>query len=134
VGSSGPNASIGWKHGVPTAGLQLIASGHSLVDAYMAFDADEFARLYTLTGDTHYREVARILLRNTKNMLAMPGRTYDLRGSGWQQEHWSLAPRRGYGLHRPWLPWVATSQLNGIFGVMDLDAETRHQIMDVKTN
>jgi hypothetical protein len=110
-----------WKRGVPTAGLQLIATGHSLVDAYMCFDVDEFARLYRHTGDDHYRDVARLLLHNTKAMVALPGRTYDLRGPGWQQEHYSLAPRRGLGLHRLWLPWVATSQLNGIFGLMDFD-------------
>jgi hypothetical protein len=39
----------------------------------------------------------------------------------WQQEHYSLAPPRGQGLHRLWLPWVATSQRNGIFGLMDFD-------------
>ena len=44
----------------------------------MAFDADEYARLYQLTGDRHYLAVARLLLHNTKTMLAMPGRTYDL--------------------------------------------------------
>jgi hypothetical protein len=110
----------GWKRGVSTVGLQLIATGHSLVDAYMAFDADEFAQLATLTGDAHFLNVARLLLHNTKNMLALPGRTFDMGVAGWQQEHWSLAPRRGYGLHRGWLTWVATSQLNGIFGLMDL--------------
>ena len=77
---------------MPTAGLQLISTGHSLVDAYMAFDVDEFAQLYQLTGDAHYLDVARLLLHNTKNMLALPGRTYDLGEPGWQQEHWSLAP------------------------------------------
>ena len=110
-----------WKQGVPTTGLQLIATGHSLVDAYMAFDADEFARLYRHTGDEHYRDVARILLHNTKAMVALPAHPYDLRGLGWQQEHYSFAPPRGLGLHRLWLPWVATSQLNGIFGLMEFD-------------
>ncbi len=61
-------------------------------------------------------------------MLALPGRTFDLTTPGWQQEHWSLAPRRGYGLHRGWLPWVATSQLNGIFGLMDLDGDMYHEL------
>ncbi len=117
-----------WKHGVPTVGLQLISTGHSLVDAYMAYDVDEFAELHLLTGDVHYLDVARLLLHNTKNMLALPGRTYDLGTPGWQQEHWSLAPRRGYGLHRLWLPWVATSQLNGIFGLMDLDKNVYHRL------
>ncbi len=122
------NPDIHWKHGVPTVGVQLISSGHSLVDAYMAFDTDEFARLYQITGDKHYLDVARLLLHNTKNMLALPGRTFDLTTPGWQQEHWSLAPRRGYGLHRGWLPWVATSQLNGIFGLMDLDGDLYHDL------
>jgi len=114
------DAALHWKRGVSTVGLQLISTGHSLVDAYMAFDADEFAALSQRTGDPHYLDVARILLHNTKGMLAIPGREYDLAGPGWQQEHWSLAPRRGFGLHRGWLPWVATSQLNGIFGTMEL--------------
>ena len=74
------NARLHWKRGVPTTGLQLISTGHTLVDAYMAFDADEYARLWLLTGDSHYRDVARLLLHNTKNMLALPGRTFDLGG------------------------------------------------------
>ena len=31
-----------WKRGIPTVGLQLIATGHTLVDAYMCFDVDEY--------------------------------------------------------------------------------------------
>jgi hypothetical protein len=117
-----------WKPGVPTTGVQLIATGHSLVDAYMAFDADEYARLYRAGGDAHDREVARLLLHNTKAMLALPGRGYDLAGPGWQQEHWSLAPRRGRGLHRGWLPWVATSQLNGVVGLEEGDPELYREL------
>jgi len=117
------NSRLHWKRGVPTAGLQLISSGHSLVDEYMAFDADEYAQMWKFTDDEHYLEVAKILLHNTKLMLALPGRAYDLTGPGWQQEHWSLAPKRGFGLHRHWLPWLATSQLNGIFGLEEFDAD-----------
>ena len=101
--------------------MQLISTGHSLVDEYMAFDVDEFAFLYKATNDKHYFHVAKLLLHNTKSMVAVPGRLYDLRGPGWQQEHWSLAPLRGNGLHRGWLPWVSTSQLNGIQGLKELD-------------
>jgi hypothetical protein len=110
-----------WKKGVSTVGLQLISTGHSLVDAYMCFDVDEYAKLSVLCKDKHYEDVARILLHNTKGMLAIPGRTYDLLGPGWQQEHWSLAPIRGVGMHRAWLPWVSTSHLNGIFGLEEFD-------------
>jgi hypothetical protein len=46
------------------------------------------------------------------------------------QEHWSLSPHRGYGLHRGWLPWVATSQLDGFFGVMALDPKIRNQVLN----
>jgi hypothetical protein len=110
-----------WKEGVPTYGTQLIASGHSLVDEYMSYDVDEYAKLGRWTGDVHYLAIAKLLLHDTKNMLAVPGRTFDLKGPGWEQEHFSFAPVRGFGLHRLWLPWVATSQLNGIFELMDFD-------------
>jgi hypothetical protein len=65
--------------------------------------------------------VARILLHNTKNMLALPGRTYDLAGPGWQQEHWRLGVFRGFGNDRSWLPWVATNHLTGIIALEELD-------------
>ena len=116
-----------WKHGIPTPGTQLIATGHSLVDEYMAFDVDEYAKLGRWTGDEHYLRVAKLLFHNTKNMTALPGRTFDLKGPGWQQEHFSFAPVRGVGLHRLWLPWVATSQLNGIFGLMQFDKQLFQQ-------
>ncbi|MDQ2842036.1 MAG: hypothetical protein M3Y72_13540 [Acidobacteriota bacterium] len=110
-----------WKNGVPTYGTELISSGHSLVDEYMSFDVDEYAKLGRWAHDDHYLAVAKLLLHDTKSMLAVPGRTFDLKGPGWQQEHFSFAPVRGFGLHRLWLPWVATSQLNGIFGLMEFD-------------
>jgi hypothetical protein len=115
------DSQLHWKKGASTCGTQLIASGHSLVDDYMSFDVDEYAKLGRWTGDAHYFAVAELLLHNTKNMLALPGRTFDLKGPGWQQEHFSFAPIRGCGLHRLWLPWVATSQLNGIFGLREFD-------------
>lgn len=97
-----------------TVGMQLIATGHSLVDSYMAFDAGNYLRLHRLTGDDHDREVAEILLHNTKGAISTLAHPYDLAGPGWQQEHWSLAPPRGRGLHRLWLPWVTVSHLHGM--------------------
>jgi uncharacterized protein YyaL (SSP411 family) len=121
-----------WKKGVSTVGLQLISTGHSLADVYMAFDVDEYAKLYKFSGDKHYYDVAKILLHNTKGMLALPGRTYDLAGPGWQQEHWSLAPMRGFGIHRGWLPWVSTSHLNGIFGLEEFDPALFKELSETK--
>ena len=54
-------------------------------------------------------------------MLALPGRTYDLLGPGWQQEHWGMGPNRGFGAHRSWLPWVSVNHLHGITGLEELD-------------
>lgn len=126
------NDSLHWKKAVSTVGIQLISTGHSLVDAYMAFDVDEYAKLSVLGKDKHYLDVARILLHNTKGMLAVPDRTYGLRGAGFQQEHWSFAPERGYGRKKAWLPWVTTSHLNGIFGLEEYDKKLFKQLKDAK--
>lgn len=122
------NASLDWKHDVPTYGTQLIATGHSLVDEFMAFNVPDYARLARLVNDPHYLSIATLLLHDTKNMTALPGRTFDLKGPGWQQEHWSFAPVRGHGLHRDWLPWVAASQLEGIFGLREFDPALYRQL------
>ncbi|HXH99963.1 MAG TPA: hypothetical protein VNI52_06820 [Sphingobacteriaceae bacterium] len=126
------NKDLHWKNGVSTVGLQLISTGHSLADAYMCFDVDEYAKLSVFAKDKHYEDVAKILLHNTKGMLAVPGRTYDLLGPGWQQEHWSLAPMRGIGLHRAWLPWVSTSHLNGIFGLEEYNGDLYKKLSNEK--
>ena len=122
------NSQLHWKKNAPTTGLQLISTGHSLVDEYMACDADEYAKLYKYTGDEHYKNGAQLLLHNTLAMTALPGRQYDLRGPGWQQEHWSLAPWRGHGFHRGWLPWVSCSHLNGMIGLEEFDKNLFEQL------
>lgn len=123
------DAVLHWKKGVPTIGLQGINStGPGGVDQYMTFDVPMYAKLYTYTGDRHYFDVARILLHNTKNMLALTGRTYDLVGPGWQQEHWGLSTPRGIGGHRDWLPWVTTSHLSGILRLEEFDQALYHKL------
>ena len=117
------DADLAWKHGVPTVGLQGIGSdvaGHS--DEYLDWAAPSYAKLFKYTGDEHYLDVARILLLNTKSMLALPGRTYDLLGPGWQQEHWRMGPgARGIGAHRTWLPWISVNHLHSITGLEEFD-------------
>ncbi|MBI5668515.1 MAG: hypothetical protein HZC41_10960 [Chloroflexi bacterium] len=122
------NAELHWKKGVPTIGLQLIATGHSLVDDYMAFDVASYAKLYAYTRDEHYAHVARILLHNTKIMTCLPDHPYDLPQYGFQQEHWGIAPSRGKGMHRGWLPWVTCSNLQGILELQDFDADLYRQM------
>jgi hypothetical protein len=114
-------ATLGWKPGVPTIGVNGITARGSGVDEYMAWSVPAYAKLYKYTNDEHYLDVARILLLNTKAMLAIPGRTYDLLGPGWQQENWSMGRNRGNGSHRSWLPWVSVNHLHGITGLEEFD-------------
>ena len=83
-----------------------------------------YAKLYNYTKDEHYLDVARVLLHDTKAMLAFPGRQYDMKGPGWQQEDWRMGPGgsgRGVGGHRFWLPWVSANHLYGITGLEEYD-------------
>ncbi len=125
-------AILGWKPGVPTTGVNGITARGSGVDQYMAWSVPAYAKMFKYTHDEHYLDVARILLLNTKAMLAIPGRTYDLLGPGWQQENWSMGRNRGNGSHRSWLPWVSVNHLHGITGLEEFDRDL-YQIL-VKGN
>ena len=111
---------LDWNRNTSTVGMQLISTGHSLVDAFMAYNAGDYLKLYYYTKDEHYKEVSNILLHNTKSMIQTNKNHLGFKCSGWQQEHWSFAPLRGIGMHRGWLPWVATSQLCGIYECEEL--------------
>ncbi len=113
---------LGWKPGVSTVGVTGIGSNDpGGVDEYLDWAVSAYARLYKYTNDKHYLYVARVLLHDTKSMLALPGRTYDLKGPGWQQEHWRMGPGpRGVGAHRTWLPWISVNHLHSITGLEEL--------------
>lgn len=119
------NARLHWKKGVPTVGLQgITALAAGGADEYLDWAVPDYARLYKATGDTHYLYVARVLLNDTKSMVSIPGRQYDLKGLGWQQENFSMGPGRngrGVGSHRLWLPWITANHLAGITGMEALD-------------
>lgn len=119
------DAQLHWKKGVPTVGLQdITALNTGGVDEYLDWAVPSYAKLYNYTKDPHYLEVAKVLLHDTKSMVALPGRQYDMKGIGWQQEHWSLGPGprgRGVGSHRFWLPWVSANHLHGIMGLEEFD-------------
>ena len=115
------NAQLHWKKGVPTIGLQGIsARGVGGADEYMDWSTASYAKLYKYTNDEHYLDVARILLNATKSMVAIPGRQYDMRAIGFQQEHWRMGTGgtgRGRGSHRFWLPWISANHLYSITGL-----------------
>ena len=119
------DADLRWKKGVPTIGLQGITALHAgSADEYLDWAVPSYAKLYRLTNDPHYLDVARVLLHGTKSMVALPGRQYDLKGIGWQQEGWRLGPGgsgRGTSGHRFWLPWISANHLHGIVGLEEYD-------------
>jgi len=121
-----------WKKGVPTTGLQgITALSAGGADEYLDWAVPSYAKLYKLTGDTHYLDVARILLNDTKAMVALPGRQYDMRGTGWQQENFGMGPGRrgrGFGSHRLWLAWITANHLHGITGLEEYDPALFRQI------
>jgi hypothetical protein len=126
------DARLHWKKGVPTVGLQgITALVAGSVDEYLDWAAPSYAKLYQYTNDAHYLDVARILLHDTKSMVALPGRQYDMKGIGWQQEGWRMGPGgpgRGVGGHRFWLPWISANHLHSITGLEELDDEVRRQV------
>jgi len=126
------DSQLHWKKGVPTIGLQGIsARGVGGADEYLDWSASSFAKLYRYTKDEHYLDVARILLHATKSMVALPRRQYDMKGIGWQQEHWSLGPGRngrGLGGHRFWLPWISANHLYSITGLEEYDPALFQQL------
>jgi hypothetical protein len=112
------NRTLGWKHGVPTYGLSNVASNGSLADEYEEQDVPELTELFKATNDPGYFALARLLLHDEQAMLALPGRTYDLAGPGWQQEFWKMANGRGTGYvgagTRDWVPWIAAVKLRAL--------------------
>jgi len=119
------DAQLHWKKGVPALGFQgITAAVAGGVDEYLDWAVPSYAKLYKLTNDQHYLDVARLLLHDTKQMVALPGRQYDYKGVGWQQEGWRMGPGgsgRGVGGHRFWLPWVSANHLYGITGLEEYD-------------
>jgi hypothetical protein len=122
------NETLQWKKEASTTGVSKISTQGSGVDQWMAGDVDEYARLFKYTGDQHYKEIAALLLHNTKNMVALPGRLWDLYEPGAQQEHWMISFYRGQARHRGALPWVTVNHLTGIFGLKDFDLDLYKEI------
>ena len=107
-----------------TYGLSLIATGHSGADNFMGGAPFLYYRLSLLTGDSHFRDIARMLLLNTKQLTDWDG-TLGYGFPGLQSEALSLAPTRGKGV-RAWLPWLTVGsiepmmRLRDVFGDFDI--------------
>lgn len=97
---------------INTAGLSLVATGHSYADYADASSAYHFRRLYEITGDRHYRDMSDLLFHNTKQLLdtdCSKGYAHP----GLQVEGIGLSLLRGRGA-QVWLPWVTLAHIDPI--------------------
>lgn len=106
-----------WRAGRTTVGLNLAHTGDSLCDHYLAFHPFEYGLLWKVSGDRHYLEVAALCLFNSKVMVDMGDLGFAF--PGMQQEHWSLAPQRGRGVHTVWNVFPTVAHLTGIARLQD---------------
>ncbi len=115
---------ISFPPGRRSVGLSLIATGHSGADLFMARAAFLYYRLYILTSDSHYAEVARLTLYNTRRFVDVDGSLGYAR-PGLCTEALTLAPPRGHGVN-VWLPWLTVGmlepliKLEDVFGRLDI--------------
>lgn len=119
-----PDPHLRWRNG-SMVGLQEITTNGTGVgaggDEYLDWAVSLYAKAYKYSGDAHYREVAQILLHNTKAKVATPKDTFDFVGPGWEQESWSNDPGK-------WLPWLAANHLNGIMTLEEFDPALYRQL------
>ncbi len=111
-----------------TSGLSVIASAGNGSDSYAAIDAFGFYRLYLYTNDNQFLNIAKLLLRNTKQAVnwdrANPIAGYG--DPGILIEAMSVTIPRGQGVNY-YLPWQAYNYVEpmvlfkDVFGNMDIN-------------
>jgi hypothetical protein len=80
-----------------STGFSLIALGHSGSDLFLAAAPFLYYRLYLETGDTHYAQIARQCLYNTKEAVDVDG-SLGYGHTGLCTEASTFAPLRGHGV------------------------------------
>lgn len=118
------NDTLMWKREISTVGVQGITAavaGH--VDQFLDMSVAAYAKLYRFTGDKQYLEYARILLHNTKGMVAIPGRLHGMYAPGYQTENFRMGVGRGFGTPEKWMTWITTNHLYSIVGLEQFDKE-----------
>ncbi len=121
------------------AGTNLIATGHSGVDNFLAYASFSYTRLWIYTGDDHFRDIAKLLQHNSAQFIetGKQGNALGYVKPGLQVEAFSLAVNRGHSV-RTWLPWLTSATLEPMarmretFGVMDVEAVGVIDIAELK--
>lgn len=108
-------------------GQHLIAIGQVSADLGFAWNSFNLYRLYLITGDEHYRSVARIAAHNTRQTMNWDGSLYPGQPRGLQLEAFRITvPRRGRGVQTT-LNWNYAAHLDPMtrfkdaFGSCDIE-------------
>lgn len=107
-----------------STGFSLIATGHSGADLFLAGAAFPYYRLFRLSGDAHYGDMARRFLYDTKSAVDVGG-SLGYGHVGLCPEAISLAVPRGRGVDM-WLPWLSYAMLDPVarledtYGITDI--------------
>lgn len=100
-------------------GQQLIAIGHGAADLGFAWTSFTYYRLYLITGNKHYLQVARVAAHNTKQSLNWDGSLYPGQAKGLQLEAFGVTiPRRSNGVMTA-LNWNYAAHLDPMFRFKD---------------
>ena len=112
-----------WAVGDNTAGLGLIAIGHSGNDTYTSGWAVTLYKLFQYTGKTHYSTMSQLIIRNCMQPLDLSGAkgyTYP----GFMTELWvfsvSQGHPRGWAVNpNNWVPWSTANVAYGLVRLLD---------------
>lgn len=99
----------------------LIATGHSGIDNGLAFSSFQYYRLYLITGDSHFLEMARLIQNNTLSIMDLDGKLR-YRYRGLLTECFNPQTNRGHSV-RQQLPWNQASILEPMHRFMDAFGE-----------
>ena len=106
---------------VSIVGQTLIATGHSAIDNGLAFSSFQYYRLYLMTGDTHFLEMAKLIQNNTLSIMDLDG-DMRYRYRGLLTECFNPQSNRGHSV-RQQLPWNQASILEPMHRFMDAFGE-----------
>lgn len=106
---------------ISIVGQTLIATGHSGIDNGLAFSSFQYYRLYLMTGDTHFLQVAKVIQNNTLSIMDLDGKM-GYRYRGLLTECFNPQANRGHSV-RQQLPWNQASILDPMHRFMDAFGE-----------
>ena len=106
---------------ISIVGQTLIATGHSGIDNGLAFSSFQYYRLYFMTGDTHFLEIAKLIQNNTLSIMDLDG-NMRYRYRGLLTECFNPQSNRGHSV-RQQLPWNQASILEPMHRFMDAFGE-----------